>query len=106
MSFPLQVFPLIFGVTTEEEALDGAFFVGIQRVVAIRTGFSGLIPVARALMVAIPVSHFLSERPSEGQKNRHSRSTEMAIVGFSAFICHAQFPFLTASQWRNVIERD
>ena len=93
MSFPLQVFPLIFGVTTEKEALDGAFFVGIQRVVAIRTGFSGLIPVARALMAAIPVSHFLSERPFEGQKNRHSRSTEMAILGFSAFICHAQSPF-------------
>ena len=93
MSFPLQVFPLIFGVTTEEEALEGAFFVGIQRVVAIRTGFSGLIPVARALMAAIPVSHFLSERPFEGQKNRHSRSTEMANLRFSAFFVSITPPF-------------
>lgn len=93
MSFPLHVFPLIFGVTTEEEALEGAFFVGIQRVVAIRTGFSGLIPVARALMAAIPVSHFLSERPFEGQKNRHSRSTEMAIVGFQHLFVTLNPPF-------------
>ena len=86
MSFPLQVFPLIFGVTTEEEALDGAFFVGIQRVVAIRTGFSGLIPVARALMAAIPVSHFLSERPFEGQKIAIPGRRKWQLWDFSIYL--------------------
>ncbi|MDY2778486.1 MAG: hypothetical protein SOU82_01335, partial [Alloprevotella sp.] len=53
----LTGFRLIFGVTIEEEALNGAFFIGFQRLTAIRTEISVLITAARGLMRAFAASY-------------------------------------------------
>ncbi|MGN1354013.1 MAG: hypothetical protein ACI4V2_03785 [Alloprevotella sp.] len=83
LSFALQPFPLIFGVSIEEEALDGAFFVGNQRLTAIRIEISGLIPATRGLMAENAGSHLFGNRSFMERKSHHSRRPEMVIARFS-----------------------
>lgn len=88
-------------VTIEEEALIGAFFIGLKRVTAIRREISGLMPAPRGLMGRNAASHLGGIRPFSGREISIGGSRQRPTKRKTSFFvtpkplfehCHAHIP--------------